>query len=180
MSPHVLNALTALRQGQVILYPTETVWGIGCDATHESAIKKIMRLKGRQDGKPFILLIESVNILPEYLAKIPDNAINLLNSSVPQTVIFPEGKNVSPLAMGSDGSIAFRIAKNSFCMELLKEFKKPIVSTSANFSGKSTPKSFHEIDPLLISKVDYVVEWEYENSDYQKPSGIVKIMDDGS
>lgn len=181
MQNDIHNALQTLQTGGVILYPTDTVWGLGCDATNEQAIKKIFAIKHRDDAKSLILLANSLRMVNRYVNEIPDAALKILDVAVePLTIIYPEGRNLPAVVLAEDNSIAFRIVDEPFCNELLKRLKKPIVSTSANISGQSTPAYFKKITPEIINAVDYVVAWRQNDITPAKVSSIIKISSTGS
>lgn len=169
-----------LKEGNTILYPTDTVWGLGCDATNEEAVRKIYRLKRREESKSLIILVDSIEMLQKYIEYIPKQVFQILETvEKPTTIIYNNPKRIANNAVAIDNTVAIRIPKNEFCQKLIKEFGKPIVSTSANISGEVTPKTFKEISNEIKLNVDYVVEVE-ESSKNIKPSTILKIMIDGS
>jgi L-threonylcarbamoyladenylate synthase len=177
----IKEALDILRKGGLILYPTDTIWGLGCDPTNEAAVNKIFNLKAREKSKSLIILANSVDMVERYVRDIPEIAYELVSvSDSPLTIIYPEGKNLAPGVCSSDGSIAIRICNDEFCNDLISRFRKPLVSTSANFSGKPSPANFNEIEEDLISKVDYVVKYRQEDRGNSKASPVIKINRDGS
>ena len=162
------------------MYPTDTVWGLGCDATNEAAVSKIYEIKKRAGSKSLIQLVDSLSMLRKYINKLPGNLESLLaQASKPTTVIYNDPVGLAPNAVSKDATVAIRIVRHDFCQELLKSFGKPIVSTSANLSGQPTPKSFEEIDPVILKLVDYVVDLPTGNEP-KEPSRIVKIERDDS
>lgn len=170
------QTLEILKKGGVILYPTDTVWGLGCDATNAEAVSRINQIKGRSDDKSFIILLENENRLPSYVNEVPEVAYDLIAyAEKPLTLIFDKAKNLAHNVLNTDGSIAIRIPKHDFCEQLLQRFRKPIVSTSANFSGQPTARCFAEISEELKQMVDYVVDWEQELSNPKTPSTIMKL-----
>lgn len=175
------NALDALKRGGIILYPTDTVWGIGCDATRSDAVRRIFDLKQRADGKALITLIDSEDSLTRWVDGVPDVAYELLEAAVnPLTVIYDHAA-VPPLAPelpAPDGSLAVRVTRHPFSRELCRLLRRPLVSTSANISGQPTPRSFGEISQAVIDGVDYVCQSERMNSN-PKPSTIVKLTESG-
>jgi len=174
------NALAVLKNGGVILYPTDTVWGLGCDATNEEAVAKIITIKGRASDKSFIVLLNTANQLQSYVTEIPDVAYELIDyAENPLTIVFSGAKNLAKNVISTDGSIAIRIVKHTFCEELIQRFRKPITSTSANISGQPTPQFFDEISQELIDAVDYVVDFEQELREAKKPSTIIKLGPSG-
>lgn len=168
MSSSINNILNILDKSKTILYPTDTVWGIGCDATNEKAVAKIYQLKQRSDSKSMIILVDSWVMLENYIKEIPLKVNCILEgSSKPTTVIYQNPIGLAKNVIASDNTVAIRIVKDGFAHDLIQQFGKPIVSTSANISGELTPKSFDEINPLLLDKVDYIVNLPLEN-----PNGI--------
>jgi len=179
MEHEILKCKELLLQGKILLYPTDTVWGIGCDATNEEAIKKIYAIKQRQESKSMIILLDSADRLPLYVKKVPLIAWDLItNTHRPTTYIYPTAQNLPEQLLPSDGTIAIRITTNSFCKKLIKAIERPLVSTSANVSGEVTPVTFSEISQHIIDQVDYVVPPEYADSIDYKPSRLVKFIDD--
>ena len=176
----ILNyALNTLKQGGLILYPTDTVWGIGCDATNVEAVEKIFKLKKRNDSKALICLVADDRMLKKYINKIPEAAFDLMNiEDSPITIIYDEPQNLAKNLIAEDNTIAIRIPDNEFCFQLLRKFNGAIVSTSANISGNPTPKSFKEIHKDILKGVDYVVNLPDENIG-TKPSSIIKLNNDG-
>lgn len=172
----IKNAINVLQEGGIILYPTDTVWGIGCDATNEEAVKRIFDLKQRADHKAMIVLIDSSAKLRGYVDSIPEMAWELIElSTKPLTIIYPQGKNLAKNLMGSDGSIAIRITTDCFSKKLCETFRKPIVSTSANISGHKTPNIFGDIEPQLLTEVDYVVHYRQNEKEVKTASSIIKL-----
>ncbi len=174
------NALTILKQGGIILYPTDTVWGIGCDATCEDAVERIYKIKKRHDSRSMLILLDSIHRLTQYAGTIPDVAFELNEVSVnPLTIIYPDAKNLAPNLPAEDNSIGIRIIHDEFCRKLIERLKKPLVSTSANISGKPAPPGFHNIDPEIKKAVDYIVEWRQNDLSAVSPSGIIKLGQNG-
>ena len=174
------KALDVLKRGGLILYPTDTIWGIGCDATNAEAIEKVNQLKGRTKDKNLIILLDNDNKLSSYVREIPDVAYELIEySEKPLTIIYSGAKNLAPNLVAEDGSIGIRIVKNDFCEELIRRFRKPIVSTSANFTNNPAPKTFSEIDPGIIEGVDYVVQYQQEDMQEHSASTIIKLGPSG-
>jgi L-threonylcarbamoyladenylate synthase len=170
------NALKCLQEGKVILYPTDTIWGLGCDATNDMAIEKIMQLKNRPDSKGMIVLIPDSSWLFRYVTAVPEIAWQLIENAVnPLTIVYPNALNISKKILSDDGSIGIRIVNEPFCQQLLKKFNRPLVSTSANISGEKSPAFFSEINPALIEKVDYTVKWRQEDNSPSKASEIIKV-----
>ena len=168
------TTITFLKKGKLILYPTDTVWGIGCDATSSKAIKNLYNLKKRDEGKAMICLVNDYQMLKSYIPKISISQLSYLNSKIPTTVIFENSKGISEKALGENKSIAMRIPKHNFCNKLITKFGKPIISTSANISNKQSPLNFHQIENEILDGVDYVVNLEKETVT-KKTSRIIKI-----
>ena len=176
MGSEILKCKELLLQGKTLLYPTDTVWGIGCDATNEKAVEKVYALKQRADSKSLIILADSINMVERYVKKVPDTAYMLVEvSDKPLTIIYPNAAGLAPNVVAEDGSIAIRIVKQAFCSELLRQFKKPLVSTSANISGEATPFNFAAVSSVIKQGVDYVVPSELEQGSSGKPSSIIKL-----
>lgn len=174
------KALEVLKSGGIILYPTDTVWGLGCDATHPEAVEKIFKLKKRDDAKSLVILLDTENKLQSYVAEVPDVAYDLIEySEKPLTIIYSGAKNLPQNLIHQDGSVGIRIPKHDFCQQLIQRFRKPIVSTSANLSGEPTPANFSEISQQIIEGVDYIVDLEQENSFKKQSSTIMKLEPDG-
>lgn len=173
-------ALNVLRTGEVILYPTDTIWGLGCDATQEEAIRKIYRIKQRDDSKSLIILVAEERDILHYVAA-PDPAVFnfLAEQSRPTTVIFDDAINLPENLVAEDGSIAIRIVRDEFCRHLIKRLRKPIVSTSANISGQPSPRFYDEISEEVKLAVDYTVQWRREDKTPSQPSQIVRWKEDG-
>ncbi len=171
--------MLALRKGDTILYPTDTVWGIGCDATNEIAVSKIYNIKHRSESKSLILLVDSFELLNTYVPQIsPAVKDLLLKVNNPTTVIYKNPVGLAKNVVASDNTVAIRIVQNNFCKQLIKAFGKPIVSTSANISGQPTPKSFKEIQKPILDSVNYIVNLQ-QNEVSEKSSTILKIVDSG-
>ena len=168
-----------LKNGGIILYPTDTIWGIGCDATQKDAIKKIINLKGRTAEKHFILLARDIEMISQYVETIPQQALELLeNTKTPLTIIYPKAKNLPIEMLSHDGSIGIRIPNHEYCQKLLKELNRPIVSTSANISGEKSPSDFSEISNIIKEKADFISPQEFQAKNTQA-SSIVKIFENG-
>ncbi len=175
------QSLAILIDGGVILYPTDTIWGLGCDATNDQAIQRIYDIKKRPAQNPFIILVHSEAMLLKYVEDVPEIAFEMIeNAQRPLTLIFPRAKNLSPHICGQDGSIAIRVVNEPFCKALISTFKKPIVSTSANISGEANPAIFSEISPAIKNSVDYAVQYRQNDTTRSLPSSIVKILPDNS
>jgi L-threonylcarbamoyladenylate synthase len=176
MHDEIKKAIDVLRSGGVILYPTDTVWGLGCDATNADAVKRIFDIKKRVDTKAMLVLIDNPARIQSYVEEVPDIAWDLVElSEKPLTIIYPEAKNLAKNLVGSDKSIGIRVTKEAFSKSLCTQFRKPIVSTSANVSGESTPPNFSEITNEIKSAVDYVVNFRQNEKNQPKPSSIIKL-----
>ena len=181
-------AIEVLNNGGVILYPTDTVWGLGCDATNSEAVAKLFRLKQRDKGKSMLVLVDSPERIADYIPVIPEAAANLLEVSAPEegivpkpiTIIYPEAHNVSSDILAEDGSLGIRVTYEKFSNLLCQQLGKPLVSTSANFAGRPTPKAFCEIDSKLLESVDYVCHSRRGENKPAQPSSIIKVNADNS
>ena len=176
----ILNAVETMRRGGVILYPTDTVWGIGCDATNEDAVRRVYEIKKRQDSKAMICLVDSDARMQRYVKKVPDVAWDLIDCvDRPTTIIFDGAVNVAKNLIADDGSIALRITRETFSKELCYRFQKAIVSTSANISGKPAAQNYRDIAPEILNAVDYVC-WTRRQEHYpHQPSSIIKLGQNG-
>lgn len=167
-----------MEKGNLILYPTETIWGIGCDATNEEAVAKIDALKKRKEGKNYILLVDHIERLKDYVGYIPPKASKLIAYHTrPLTIIYEQVKNLPQSLLAEDGSIAIRVTQDPFCQALVAHLGKPIVSTSANTSGKPYPKQFSDLETRILKGVDAVAQYRQEEVSNQTPSTIVKVID---
>lgn len=176
MIDDINQAVEVLRKGGIILYPTDTIWGLGCDATNADAVKKIYDIKQREDTKSLLILLDNESRLMSYVVEIPEIAWQIIEVSVdPVTIIYPNAKNLAENLISSDGSIGIRITSDEFCKSLINKFRKPIVSTSANITGEKTPAFFGEISSEIKTKVDYIVNYRQSDLTKHKPSSIIKI-----
>lgn len=176
LKDEIAKALTIIQQGGIILYPTDTIWGIGCDATNTEAVKKIFKLKQRDEAKSVIVLLDTDNKLISYVQEVPDVAYDLIEyAEHPLTLVMPGAKNLSPAVINADGSVGIRVVKHSFCQQLIQRLRKPIVSTSANISGQPSPQVFSDISQEIIDGVDYVVDLEQDDHTPKKPSTIMRL-----
>ena len=174
------KACEVLQQGGIIVYPTDTIWGIGCDATNTEAVGRVFALKQRTDYKAMLVLIDNPARLSGYVANVPDIAWDLIEvSNKPLTIIYPNAKNLAFNLLGEDGSVGIRITNERFSHELCKLFRKPLVSTSANISGLPSPRLFREIAEAVKNGVDYVVRYRQDETVSAEPSGIIKLCEDG-
>ena len=180
MKEDIQNCLNTLREGGIILYPTDTVWGIGCDASNPQAIQKIYDLKGRTSSKALITLVGSEVMLERTVINMPEIAWDLIESANrPLTLIYDEVKGIAPNAIAEDGSCGIRLAKDTFCQQLIQRLGKPIISTSANVSGEETPKDFRSISDTILKGVDFVVNYRQNEVTSQKSSNIIKLKNNG-
>jgi L-threonylcarbamoyladenylate synthase len=180
MKEDIQNCLNTLREGGIILYPTDTVWGIGCDASNPQAIQKIYDLKGRTSSKALITLVGSEVMLERTVLNMPEIAWDLIDSANrPLTLIYDEVKGIAPNAIAEDGSCGIRLAKDTFCQQLIQRLGKPIISTSANVSGEETPKDFRSISDTILKGVDFVVNYRQNEATSQKSSNIIKLKNNG-
>lgn len=175
------KALEILRKGGVIVYPTDTIWGIGCDATNETAVRRIYEIKKRQDSKSMIILVADERDVLKYVAA-PDPAVfDFIESQTrPVTIIFEHALGMPGNLVAEDGSIAIRIVRDEFCRHLIKRLRKPIVSTSANISGESSPKNYSEVSDDIKTAVDHIVKWKQDDTSQAQPSQIIKWDNDGT
>ena len=179
MNNEISNALKTLKSGGLILYPTDTIWGIGCDSLSDNAVKKIFNLKKRDLSKPLICLASSYEMINEYADINNLKILKKISKNGPSTFIFLNPKKISKYVTSDGDSIAFRIPKDEFCIRLIQEFGKPIISTSANISNDNIPHSFNEINNQIIDKVDYIVNLR-KNDICNNSSSIYKLEKDGN
>jgi len=173
------TCIKILNDGGLILYPTDTVWGIGCDATDEAAVQKVYALKNRDDRKALICLVANDAMLERHVENVPDLAYDIMDlSTKPTTIIYDAPKGVAKNLIAPDDTLAVRVASDRFCRNLITKFRKPIVSTSANVSGKPSPRGFHEISEAILKGVDYVVNLQSEQPN-AVPSSIIRLANDG-
>ena len=178
MQEEILKAYEVIKDGGIILYPTDTVWGIGCDATNAEAVAKIYKLKQRAETQSMIVLMSGEKMMYNVFKEIPEVAWQIMDlSENPTTLVLDGPRNVAPNLIAPDKTLGIRIVKEPFCFKLLERMKKPLVSTSANISGQPTPKSFKEISPEIIKGVDYVVNL-HKDKIAGKPSTIIKLTND--
>lgn len=178
MNEEVHKAYEVIKEGGIILYPTETVWGIGCDATNPDAVAKIYALKRREESKSMIVLMNSERMVYNVFKDIPEVAWQILDlSEKPTTLILDNPRNIAKNLIAPDNTLGMRIVKEPFCYKLLERMKKPLVSTSANISGEPTPINYKEISPEILKGVDYVVNLQQEKMT-GKPSAIIKLTSD--
>lgn len=176
MTEEVKKTVEVLRRGGVILYPTDTIWGLGCDATNEAAVKKVYDIKKRVETKSMLVLIDSAAKLQAYVTEIPDMAWELVElTTKPLTIIYPGARNLAPNLINEDKTIGIRVTEEAFSKKLCEMFRKPIVSTSANISGEKSPAYFSQISEGIIQAVDYVVNFRRNENTPAKPSSIIKL-----
>jgi len=176
MIEDVKAALAILQKGGVILYPTDTIWGLGCDACNEEAVKRIYAIKNRVDSKSMLVLMENAALLERYVEEVPEIAYDLIElTDKPLTIIYDGAKNLAKNLVAEDGSIGIRLTTEQFSSDLIRRFKRPIVSTSANISGKPSPACFAEIAQEIIDSVDYVVTYRQDDNQKAVPSSIIKL-----
>lgn len=177
----IVQCLKTLSAGGLILYPTDTVWGIGCDATNAEAVKRVYQLKQRDDSKALIVLIDSADHLDHYVVDVPMIARELIDVAVkPLTIIYEGAYNLAKNVLGDEDSVGIRIPNDEFCHRLCERYGKPIVSTSANVSGKPTARTFADIDPAIVDGVDYAVEYRRGEKTPHQPSNIILLSRDGT
>jgi len=176
MQEEIKKAVEVLRSGGVILYPTDTIWGLGCDATNENAVKRIFEIKRRADTKAMLVLIDNPAKLQSYVEEVPDMAWDLIElSEKPLTIIYPNAKNLAKNLVAPDKTIGIRVTGENFSRNLCAQFRNPIVSTSANISGVATPANFSQISEDIKSAVDYVVNFRQDDLSKPTPSSIIKL-----
>ena len=175
------KCVEVMRKGGVILYPTDTVWGIGCDATNPEAVKRVYEIKKRQDSKALLLLVDSADRLARYVGDVPAVAWDLIElTTKPLTIIYDGARNLAPNLIAEDGSVGIRVTSELFSKELCYRFQKAVVSTSANVSGEPTPNNYSEISQEIIDAVDYVVNYKQLELGKAKSSSIIKLTKNGT
>ncbi|MEB8329686.1 L-threonylcarbamoyladenylate synthase [Flavobacteriaceae bacterium KMM 6897] len=180
MTEEIKTCLDILLKGGIILYPTDTVWGIGCDATNVEAVAKIYALKKRVNTKTMICLVANDFMLEQHVQKVPDVAFDIIDMAIkPTTIVYDHPKGVAKNLIAEDDTLAIRVASDKFCQYLIQRLKKPLVSTSANIAGAPTPASFKEISPEILKGVDYVVNLD-RDKEKSTPSSIIKLGNDGT
>lgn len=180
LQEEIKHAVELLKKGKIILYPTDTIWGIGCDAKNSKAVQGIYKIKERNDSKSMIVLLNSTDELKKYIKQVPNIAYDLIeNSASPLTIVYSGAKNISKKLIARDGSIAIRVVKGRFTSEVIKQLESPLVSTSANISGQPTAATFSQIGEDIKTKVDYVVEHFRERTRNIRPSTIIRLHEDG-
>jgi L-threonylcarbamoyladenylate synthase len=180
MEEEIIKSLLVLKKGGTLLYPTDTIWGIGCDATNEKAVEKIYRIKKRLESKSLIILLDHASKIDRYVDSVPGIAWDLMKKvDRPLTIIYPRARNLAKNVIAEDGTIAIRVVRNDFCRRLIEQFGKPIVSSSANVSGEPSPLIYKKISKEIIRQVDYVVNLEQDVLQGMRPSRIIKLEENG-
>ncbi|MDF2436540.1 MAG: Sua5/YciO/YrdC/YwlC family protein [Bacteroidota bacterium] len=180
MEDEIKNALEVLRKGGTILYPTDTVWGIGCDGRNKEAVAKVFKIKQRAEYKSMVVLVSDHTMLNRYVKEVPEVAWDLLEAAdTPLTIIYPDARMLAENVIAADGSVGIRIVKDEFCKTLIHKFGKPLVSTSANISGETAPSSFNDIKIDILNNVDYIVNLRQKEINNTQPSTIIKVAMNG-
>ncbi len=180
MEEEIKNTLEVLRKGGVILYPTDTVWGLGCDARNKEAVNKLFKIKERAEYKSVVVLVSDETMINRYVKEVPEIAWELMESAEePLTIVYPDGRMLAENIIAADGSVGIRFVKDEFCKNLIHKFGKPITSTSANISGENAPSSFSDIKLDILNRVDYIVNLRQKETMNAKPSTIIKIALNG-
>lgn len=176
MTEDIKKACEVMQEGGIILYPTDTIWGIGCDATNEDAVQRVYELKRRADNKAMLVLMDSSAKLNMYVNDIPDIAWDLIEvADKPLTIIYSNAKNLAKNLLADDGSVGIRITNEEFSHNLCERFRKPLVSTSANVSGELSPANFSEVSEAIKNGVDYIVSYRQDDMSKAQPSNIIKL-----
>ncbi len=180
MREEIIKTYEVLKQGGIIVYPTDTVWGIGCDATNSKAVSRIYKIKKRAETKSMIILLDQMEKLIQYVREVPDFAWDIItNWPNPITIIYPGAKNIAKNLIAPDGSIGIRIVKDEFCQKVISMLNKPIVSTSANISGEGAPLTYRDIPESILKSCDYIVNLNQQKIIQAKPSTIIKFNEKG-
>lgn len=180
MEEEIKNAIEVLRKGGVILYPTDTIWALGCDARNKEAVSKLFKIKERAEYKSMVVLVCDETMINRYVKEVPEVTWDLLESSTePLTIIYPDGRMLAENIIAADGSVGIRMIKDDFCNTLIHKFGKPISSTSANISGEDYPTNFNDITLDIVNKVDYIVNLKKNEIANTKPSTIIKVAVNG-
>ncbi len=180
LNEHIADVVFILQQGKTILYPTDTIWGIGCDATNDASVEKVFDIKSRPKEKSLIVLVDSVEMLKKYVTVTPETQSLLASFELPTTVIYSNPKGLAANAVNADNTIAIRIVNHVFCQQVIHQFGKPIISTSANISDEKNPVSFEDISATIKNRTDFIVDEKYDTSVYKYPSKLIKINADNS
>ena len=179
MEDKINKAKDVVLRGGVILYPTDTIWGIGCSPLIESAVNRIFKIKKRNNNKLLISLVSSIEMLERYVEYVPEHILKYIYDDSPTTVIYPKVSGLSKILYGKNESIAIRLVKDSFCKALIDRINTPLISSSANISGNPFPKKFKEIDEKILNEIDYVVNFDDSKLENSKPSRIIKVLLNG-
>ncbi len=172
----IQKVIEILTQGGILLYPTDTIWGIGCLTTNETAIQKVRSLKKIPNEQGMVILVPDINWISKYVPQIPEIAYQLIDVAIdPLTIVYPQAKNLPESLLAPDGSVAIRITSDNFCRTLLSKLNAPLVSTSANIYGSPYPSTFSKIDKIIMEQVDYVVEYRQNERIIRRPSEIIKV-----
>ncbi len=181
LTEEIKQSVALLRKGKILLYPTDTVWGIGCDATNAKAVDKIFKLKNRREQKSMIVLLADKEKIADYVEDVPPIAYDLMeNAASPITIVYPRAKNLPKNLVASDGTIAIRVVQGDYCAQVIRALGKPLVSTSANISGEPTPLTFDQISEIIKEKVDYVVSIYRSRIRSVRPSTVLKLEENGT
>ena len=176
MVEQIKKTVEVLRKGGIILYPTDTVWGIGCDATNKEAVAKVYEIKRRSDSKSLVMLASDLDMICRYVKEIPEMAVQLVEvNDKPMTIIYPGATGLAENAVAEDGTVGIRIPMMDFCQQLVSRFGRPLVSTSANISGEQTPKKYAEISEEIKLAVDLIVDPAFEKGATGQSSSIIKV-----
>ncbi len=176
----IRNCLRTLEQGGIIVYPTDTIWGVGCDATNHEAVKKIFAIKQRQEKKSMLVLVDDFERINDHVDKLPDVAESLATlSDRPVTIIYDNAINLAPNLVADDKTIGIRVAKDDFCEELIRRFRRPIVSTSANIAGEPFPRCYDDISREILDAADFVVGYRQDEISGAVPSSIIRLGSGG-
>ena len=180
MEKEIGNALNTLKKGGLLLYPTDTIWGIGCDAANAEAVDKIYKLKQREESKSMICLVSDMKMLQQYVEEVPEAAYDIMKYAArPTTIIYDKPIRIAENLIAKDNTLAIRVTNDPFCQKLIRKLRRPLVSTSANLSGTASPKEFKEITPAILEGVDYVVNLHRTKKNTQ-PSTIIQLKNDGT
>ena len=180
LTKEINNAADVILRGGTILYPTDTIWGIGCDATRQKIVKKVFKIKMRDESKSLIILVDSIERIKNHTSFYSDVVYDLVKGfDKPTTIIYPGAKNLAKNVIAKDGTVAIRVVNHEFCRRLITKIDRPIVSTSANIAGDEAPSMFSEITRNIKDQVDYIVDWEQDKLREVKPSTILKLKKDG-
>ena len=180
LDSHLIRCINHLIEGNVLLYPTDTIWGLGCDASNAEAVDKIFEIKQRPKEKSLIVLVDSIETLEKHVNVTNEIESLIFSLKVPTTIIYPNPLGLAKNVINEDNTVAIRLVKHKFCQQLIREFGKPIISTSANISGEKTPLEFGQVSSEIKDKVDFVVESRHDTSTYKQPSKLIRINTDNS